>query len=492
MTNPDPTARHLRAVTGPSDQHEYTQSAPLGTGDDAESGPVESAGTEPSRTGSDLDAEARTVAEITRARAALPSIDPAVFDCYLGTVVGEVAEFTEGDPVNVLASLLCVAGVHLGQKPHVRAGDDLHPLLVWPLVIGRTNSGRKGAGWSSARRLAIAAAPDFMVTNLRSGLTSGEGLASLFTDDPQESDKDDDGDDPAKRGKRRAGGRLPVGDRRLLVFEAEWAGVMERMKRDGNSLSATLRAAWEGGDLSTMGVNARVAPESHVGIVGHITPDEFRAKVSASDLAGGTYNRFLPVMVSRTRFLPGGQGAPDAIVKGIGAEFAERLESGGKLGAIGFTRAGGDLWRRLYVEFGSDTGDGPAVEQFISRAAPYCLRIAAIHTALDGTAAIDARHLEPAAALVRYSIASARTALSNDLAAAKLLGWIAEAGAAGRSRDEIREGYCHKHKRATEEARRNLTTLIDAGRVVVGKRPSPSGKGRPTEVFTAVQVPRDG
>ncbi|MFF4592447.1 DUF3987 domain-containing protein [Amycolatopsis sp. NPDC001319] len=478
MTQPDAFGRHLRAVTNtPGDAvHEHPASA--------ESAP-ESAVTE-----SDVaEAEAFTVSEINRSRAALPAIDPAVFDCYLGGLVESVADYTEGDPVNVLASLLCVAGVHLGQGPHVRAGDDLHPLLVWPLVIGRTNSGRKGAGWSSAKRLAIAAAPDFMVTNLRSGLTSGEGLAQMFTDDPTESSEDDD---PAARGKRRAGGRLPPGDRRLVVFEAEWAGVMERMKRDGNSLSATLRAAWEGGDLSTLAVTARVAPESHVGILGHITPDEFRAKVSASDLAGGTYNRFLPVMVSRTRFLPGGQGAPDTLVKGIGAQLAERLEQGGKLGAIGFTTAGNELWRRLYVEFGTDTGDAPAVEQFISRAAPYCLRIAAIHTALDGATAIDTRHLVSAAALVRYSIASARTALSNDQAAAKLLAWIAEAGATGRTRDDIRVGFCHKHKGATEEARRNLATLIEAGRVIVDKRPSASGKGRATEVVTAVQVPRDG
>lgn len=429
--------------------------------------------------------EAHMLAEIARARAALPALDPAVFDCYLGGLVNAVAEYTEGDPVNVLASLLCLCGVHLGQGPHVRAGDDFHPLLVWPLVIGRTNSGRKGAGWSSAKRLATAAAPDFMVANVRTGLTSGEGLAAMFTDDPADTAEDDD---PAK--PRRKGGRLPSGDRRLVVFEAEWAGVMERMKRDGNSLSATLRAAWEGGDLSTMAVTARIAPESHIGILGHITPDEFRSKVSRSDLAGGTYNRFLPLMVSRTRFLPGGQGAPDTIVKGLGAELAERLEAAGELGTIGFTTAGDQLWRRLYVEFGTDTGDRPEVEQFISRAAPYCLRIAAIHAALDLADAIDTRHLLPAAALVRYSIASARTALNNDQAVAKLLSWIAAAGPAGRTRNEIREDYCGKHKDATAAAQKIVADLIESGRVVLGKRPHPSGKGRAAEVVTAVQLPR--
>jgi hypothetical protein len=92
----------------------------------------------------------------------------------------------------VLTSLLCVAGVHLGQGPNVRAGDDVHPLLVWPLIVGRTNSGRKGSGWSSAKRLLTASDPTFTTTNMRSGLTSGEGLAAMFTDDPADQAATDD------------------------------------------------------------------------------------------------------------------------------------------------------------------------------------------------------------------------------------------------------------------------------------------------------------
>jgi len=430
------------------------------------------------------DPDAVAAAEISRARAVLPPIDPTAFDCYLGGVVDAVAEFTEGDPVNILVSLICITGVHLGQKPHVRAGDDIHPLLVWPLIIGRTGSGRKGAGWSSAKRIALAAAPDFMSTNLRSGLTSGEGLAAMFTDDP-----DAPGDGEAAPAKR-SGGRLPAGDRRLLVFEAEWAAVMARMKREGNSLSATLRGAWEGGDLSTLAVSARIAPSSHVGLVAHITPEEFRAKVSASDLAGGTYNRFLPVMVARARFLPGGQGAPLAVINGLGAELAERLERGGELGALAFTPAGDELWRRLYVEFGTDSGDTGPVEQFVSRAAPYCLRIAGIHAALDGTSAIDGDHLAAAAALVRYSIDSARAAFSQNADTAKLAAWIAAAGTEGRTREQVRSDFYARNKKA-DEVNALLDALVRAGRITVTKRPPASGRGRPTEVYTAVQVPRD-
>src|SRR5690606_38538667 len=123
------------------------------------------------------------------------------------------------------------------------------------------------------------------------GLTSGEGLAQRFA-----INDDEDADDAGPS------------DLRLLTFEPEWGGVMAKMKREGNSLSQILRAAWEGGDLSTLTVTARVAPESHVGVLAHITPEEFRAKLSDADMAGGTYNRFLPLAVAWSKALPDSSG----------------------------------------------------------------------------------------------------------------------------------------------------------------------------------------
>ncbi|GGM81637.1 hypothetical protein GCM10012275_60340 [Longimycelium tulufanense] len=445
------------------------------------------------------EAERRAAAEVARARAELPALDTAALDCFLGRLVGVVAEHTEADPVAVLASLLCAAGVYLGPGPHVRAGDDRHPLLVWPLIVGRTNSGRKGASWSSARRLLAAADPEFLVGNVRSGLTSGEGLAQLFVPVCQQCGTDLDSPSEEfcsstcqnrweKKGRANAARRrrLPPGDRRLLVFEPEWAAVMARMKREGNSLSATLRAAWEGGDLSTMNVTARVAPESHIGITAHITPAEFKAKVSAADLAGGTYNRFLPLLVARSKFLPLALGADPDTVAQLGASLAGRLRHAAGIGTLGFTAGGADAWRHLYVEFGTDPGEGtgPAVEQFISRTAPNCLRIAGIHAALDGSDQISDRHLSAAAALIRYSIASARAVFAPDAELTKIAGYIARAGQAGRTRTDITTECFDKHKKAAE-IDGLLERLLAAGRITRSLRPSPSGRGRPTQIFTA-------
>lgn len=409
--------------------------------------------------------EAAAIAEVARARAELPSIDPAVFDCYLGTLVEQIEPHTEADPTAVLASLLCAAGVHLGQDPHVLAGGAPHPLLVWPLIIGRT-AARKGTSWSAAKALLRTADPDYMSANVRSGLTSGEGLAAMFADDPTQPDS------------------FTNPDRRLLLIEPEWGGVMSRMRREGNSLSATLRAAWEGGDLSTLSVKARIALSSHIGLLAHISPAEFRSKVSADDMAGGTYNRFLPLAVARSKFLPEG-GNLQPVIASLAPALADRLAAGADLTTIRLNADGKRLWRSLYVEFGTDHGDHGPVEQFISRAAPNCLRIAAIHAALDFTDTIRPEHLTAAAALVRYSIATARAVFTDTATPARLLAWITDAGTAGRTRKDITVDFFQRRGKSADIGA-VLDQLIDAGRITRSQRPRADGKpGRGAEVYTA-------
>ncbi|MQA14425.1 MAG: DUF3987 domain-containing protein [Pseudonocardiaceae bacterium] len=433
------------------------------------------------------DIEASAAAEVARARHALPERDPAVFDCYLGALTRRVAAHTEADPLAILASLLAAAGVHLGPGPHVQIGDDRHPLLVWPLVIGRSAAGRKGASWATARRVLATADGDYVASNVRSGLTSGEGLAAVFT--PDARNPADASPDQAPDTHPTRPGALPPGDRRLLVYEPEWAAVMARMKREGNALSATLRAAWEGGDLSTMNVTARIARGTHIGIVAHISPTEFRTRVSGTDMAGGTYNRFLPIAVARSQFLPLAAGIPTTLLDELGFDLATRLLHAAGLGSVGLTAAATRTWRRLYVEFGTDHGDDGPLAEFLGRTAPYCLRIAAIHATLDGQHCIDTHHLHAAAALVRYSIASARAVFAHDPTAARLLAWIAEAGTTGRTRENIRSEFYRGNTKAAD-IRAQLDTLTAAGRLQRTTRPRADGRpGRGAEIFTVPDRP---
>ena len=168
-----------------------------------------------------------------------------------------------------------------------------------------------------------------------------------------------------------------------------------------------------------------------------ISPTEFRTKVSTSDMAGGTYNRFLPIAVARSQFLPLAPGITPSVLAETGFDLAARLLHASTIGALGFTSDATRAWRRLYVEFGTDHGDDGPIGEFTSRTAPYCLRIAGLHATLDGHTHIDAHHLHAAAALVRYAIASARSVFNTDHIATKLTAWIAAAGPEGRTRKEL-------------------------------------------------------
>jgi hypothetical protein len=90
-----------------------------------------------------------------------PAADPAMFHGVLGDLVKAADPTTEADPVGVLASLLAGAGVAIGPKPHIQVGNTRHPLLVWPLLFGRTGAGRKGEATDTAELFLHAAVYDY-------------------------------------------------------------------------------------------------------------------------------------------------------------------------------------------------------------------------------------------------------------------------------------------------------------------------------------------
>ena len=53
-----------------------------------------------------------------------------------------------------------------------------------------------------------------------------------------------------------------VKDKRLLVFEGEFANVLKVLRREGNTLSPTLRNAWDNGRLNTLTKNSVAASDS--------------------------------------------------------------------------------------------------------------------------------------------------------------------------------------------------------------------------------------
>lgn len=317
----------------------------------------------------------------------VPSADPVIFAGVLGEITMAAVPTTEADPVGIYASLLAGVGALIGPDPYVRIGNIRHPLLIWPLLMGRTGSGRKGEATTTGEiflRLAKPASFDKIVV---SGLSSGEGLIERIKDGETE-------------------------DKRLLVVETEFTSVMARSKREGSTLAAVQRQAWDGRALSVLNRQQLKASASHIAIIGHITPREFRLRLAESDLAGGTYNRYLPVFVERTRLLPIPPGIEEDIRYKLGGSLSAAMDQAEGVTSIQISAAARPLWSgELYPELTGADDEDHAEAEFTRRAAPYCLRIAGLLAALEGRQLIEVDDLQPAAALVRYSIASAKYVL---------------------------------------------------------------------------------
>ncbi|GHH62339.1 hypothetical protein GCM10018781_10380 [Kitasatospora indigofera] len=326
-----------------------------------------------------------------------PVPDPDVFTGWVGQTVRDLDPTTEADPVAILVNLLSAGGAIIGPGPFLWIGNDRHPALIWALTVGATAAGRKGAASNTVKRLFKAADPQFVANHMPSGLSSGEGLIEAVRD----------GDPDPKPGKAAKGGEGVV-DKRLWVVESEYGITMARARREGSSLGGVLRQAWNGEDLGVMNREAMRSTAPHIALIGHISPRELRAKMQDSELAGGTYNRFLPVFVHRNLSLPDATGAPEHLVNTLANTWRTVLTDARQVGEVKLTDAAGQLWREeVYPALsGADDDDGPLAE-FTARAAPYAKRAAMVYALLDNSDRIQEQHLRASWALIRYARASA-------------------------------------------------------------------------------------
>jgi hypothetical protein len=319
----------------------------------------------------------------------VPRVDPVAFHGVLGDIVAAADPSTEADPVGVLGSLLTMVSGLIGPGPHLRIGNTRHPLLIWTLLLGSTGRGRKGEAEATAH-LFVGRTDDAFAAIRVGGLSTGEGLIERIRD------PDDDNDATGTK------------DKRLVVIETEFGTVLARARREGNTLPTVLRQAWDGGRLGVLNRQALVASGSHVAISGHVTPKEFRAKLSASDLAGGLYNRFLPLYVVRSKELPVPEGIGEDVLGDLALTLRQAITRAREVERIRLDRDATTVWAGgMYADLtGGPDVDGPVAE-FTQRAAPYTLRLAGLYAALNGHAWITPADLTAARALVRYAAESA-------------------------------------------------------------------------------------
>jgi hypothetical protein len=321
-------------------------------------------------------------------------LSPAAYHGLPGAFVQRVLPQTEADPAALLIQFLAAFGNAINRRAHAIADGSCHALNIFATIVGPTSKSRKRTSWTHVYRVFDHADEEWAKNRVTGGLSSGEGLICnvrdpIFKTVKGETQLVDDG----------------VTDKRLFVCEEEFASVLKVMAREGNTLSTVLRSAWDSGKLSTLVKNnpAR-ATGAHISVVGHITRQELRRLLTETESANGFGNRFLWLLVKRSKILPEGGLTP--AVADIVTELQKALEFARATDEITRTEAARKLWREVYPALSE--GQPGLVGALTARSEAQVLRLSCIYALLDCSPVVDVTHLDAAIEVWRYCEDSAR------------------------------------------------------------------------------------
>jgi Protein of unknown function (DUF3987) len=391
-------------------------------------------------------------------------LEPLAFHGVIGDLVRAVEPHTEADPAALLVQALVAIGNILGPRPHFVAEGSRHRLVLYVVLVGLTSKGRKGSSWNTIKSV-LRAIDDRLddPTRVVSGLSSGEGLIAAVRDPVMQGDVEDPG----------------VLDKRLLVVESEFARVLKTQTRDGNTLSATIRENWDSGDLGTLTKNQRMkATGAHISLIGHITKDELRRYLTATESGNGFGNRFLWVCAKRSKILPEGGELHRVDFGSVVRRLSAVISHAREMVELKRDPDARVLWADVYPALSE--GAPGMFGAMTSRAEAQVMRLACLYALGDMSYVVGADHLRAALAVWRYCEESARFlfgASLGDPVADELDEALLRAGVDGLTRTDIRDIF--GRNRNSTDVGRALNLLLEHGRIQRYVEPNPTG--RPTE-----------
>jgi hypothetical protein len=322
-----------------------------------------------------------------------------------GEIVAAIEPYSEADPVALLLHTLIGAGALLGQASHAMAGDAPHPPRLFGILVGETSHGRKGSAQRPIDRILRIADPSFAPARVVEGLSSGEGLIWAVHDSIERIEQVGNGEDRHPVLSQVDPG---VADKRLLVVESEFSSPLRVAQRNGNTLTAVIRRAWDDGDLRTLTKSpSAVATGAHVSIVGHITRAELFRCLDRTDLGNGFANRFLWVLVQRSKLLPDGEFVPDEVIRPLALRLARVAEWAAEGRLLRRDAEAAAVWNTVYGPL--TEGRSGLLGSVTSRAEAQVLRLSVLYAILDMAPVMRPEHLLAALAVWRYADASAES-----------------------------------------------------------------------------------
>ena len=313
----------------------------------------------------------------------------AAFQGSIGNIVRAIMPHTEADPAAVLSQLLVACGNAAGRGAHFHVGETRHGINLYTVIVGDTAKTRKGDSSNFVLSPFRAVDADWANKQVHGGLSTGQGLIALAAS----------ADDPNAQSR----------DKRFLFLEDEFTSVLRRMRAPGNTLSATLRQAWNGG---TLRLTTRHSPlyvsDAHISLIGHVTRPDLLQYLSRSDIFGGLFNRILWVCARRSKLLPDGARLPQQEFDRLVATIRNDLKFASRNRIIDLSQKARTLWHQVYYELTTQRKSTPLVDAVTARGEPQVRRIATIYALMDLSPVVKVHHLRAGLEVWRFADDSAR------------------------------------------------------------------------------------
>jgi len=389
-----------------------------------------------------------------------PQLDDRAFYGLVGDVVRVLEPHTEADPAALLLQFLALFGNAIGRRAHFLVEATEHFTNIFVVLVGTSSKGRKGSSFSQVERLFQTVFPDWYGARIhRGGLSSGEGVIWAVRNPVEKAER------VSKRGEKPQYEVTIVdpgiSDKRLLIFEPEFATVLRVVEREGNTLSSIIRESWDSGVLASLTKNSPAkATGAHISVIGHVTKDELLRYLTTTEAASGFANRFLFICARRSKFLPEGSVVPTERIAPMKLRLAEVSSAAAEIELLQRDERARSIWHEVYPALSA--GQPGLLGCVTARAEAQVLRLSTLYALLDGSAIIREQHLLAALAVWEYAEASARFIFGDalgDPVADQILRVLRESSS-GLTRTEI-SGLFGRHRPAAdiERALRALSEL---------------------------------
>lgn len=398
-----------------------------------------------------------------------------------GDIVRAIAPKSEADPAALLIQTVVAFGNAVGPSPYFEVEGAAHHTNLFCILVGRTAKARKGTSWSHVQRIFGKADPVWAKDCVVSGLSSGEGVIWAVRD-PIEKQRREKKGSKAVRNEPVIEDQ-GVKDKRLMVYEPEFSAPLRVQRREGSTLSTTIRQAWDTGRLRVLTKNSPVkATDAHISIVGHITQDELRRELTATDEANGFANRFLFVCARRSKLLPLGGRIASETLDLLASRVRRAREYALQAGEVTFSKKAEAMWVQEYEKLSADVPG--LLGAITTRAEPQVLRLSIVYALLDCSAVIKTQHLRAALEVWRYCKDSARYIFGDALGdpVADTINDALKRARKGLSRTEIRNVFARN--KSEEEISRALGVLGENG---LAHCEAEETGGRPVERWFAIR-----